>query len=275
MFKKTLAAAAAMTAVLFAGSAYAGKILDKINERGEVVACIKLDYRPFGFRAPDGGMIGFEHDLMEDVRARLSKKLGKEIKLNKIPVIAANRVQFLEQGKCDVLIATMTDNEARRKIIHIVQPNYYSSGITVMARKSTPIKTWDDIRGKTLCVSQGAFWNKAYQQRYDLNLLAFAGIAEAGQALQDGRCIGNLTDDSLAASRLQDTATWGDFEIKLPVQDDAPWGMATQFGDDDFYGFLVETSTDWHRDGTLVALEKKWELPATDFVRSMNEKYKK
>lgn len=269
-------ASATLAALAFSASmpATAGKILDKINERGQLSACIKLDYRPFGFRAPNGDAIGLEHDLVADLAKRLGQKLNKTISVEKVSVIAANRVQFLQQGKCDVLIATMTDNAERRKVINIVQPDYYSSGITVIARKSTPIKTWDDIRGKKLCVSQGAFWNKEYQRRYDLDLQAFAGIAEAGQALQDGRCIGNLTDDALAASRLLDTATWGDFEIKLPVQDREPWGVATQYGDDDFAGFLSSTVTAWHRDGILIALEKKWELQPTAFLKEMQEKYK-
>ncbi len=108
MMMKTLGTGLVLAATLFTGSAQAGKILDKINDRAEMVACIKVDYRPFGYRSPNGDMIGLEHDLMEDLRARLSSKLGKEIKLEKIPVIAANRIQFLEQGKCDVLVATMT-----------------------------------------------------------------------------------------------------------------------------------------------------------------------
>ncbi|WP_028600875.1 transporter substrate-binding domain-containing protein [Ottowia thiooxydans] len=267
------ASLAALT-VLASTSAMAGKVMDKINERGQLAACIKLDYRPFGYRAPNGDQVGLEHDLVADLAKRLGQKFNKPISVEKISVIAANRVQFVQQGKCDVLIGTMTDNADRRKVINIVQPNYYSSGITVIARKSTPIKTWDDIRGKKLCVSQGAFWNKEYQRRYDLDLQAFAGIAEAGQALQDGRCIGNLTDDALAASRLLDTAMWGDFEIKLPVQDREPWGVATQYGDDEFAGFLSSTITAWHREGILMALEKKWELQPTAFVKEMQEKYK-
>lgn len=267
-------AAVALAATMQAAPAEAGKTLDKIKERGEIAACIKLDYRPFGFRDPDGNMLGLEHDLIEDVRVRLSKEFGKELKVEKIPVIAANRVQFLEQGKCDILIATMTDNADRRKLIHIVEPNYYSSGITVMARKATPIKKWDDIRGLTICVSQGAFWNKEYERRYNLKLLAFAGIAESGQALRDGRCVGNLTDDTLAASRLLDKETWSDYEIKLPTQDAMPWGMAIQYGDDDFYKFLVDTSIDWHRTGKIIELEKKWELPPSEFIQEMHKKYK-
>lgn len=274
MINRIVATSIAALLGTLAAPAMAGKVLDKITERGQLAACIKLDYRPFGFRASNGDQIGLEHDLVADLAQRLSQKIKKPVTVEKISVIAANRVQFVQQGKCDVLIATMTDNAERRKVINIVQPDYYSSGITVIARKSTPIKTWDDIRGKKLCVSQGAFWNKEYQRRYDLDLQAFAGIAEAGQALQDGRCIGNLTDDALAASRLLDTATWGDFEIKLPVQDREPWGVATQHGDDEFAAFLSETVIAWHRDSTIIKLEKKWELQPTEFLKEMHEKYK-
>ncbi|TWT10874.1 transporter substrate-binding domain-containing protein [Reyranella sp. CPCC 100927] len=257
-----------------AGTAQAGAVLDKIKERGEIVACIKVDYRPFGFRDPSGGMIGLEHDLVDDIQARLSAALGKPIKVQRVPVIAANRVQFLEQGKCDMLMATMTDTPERRRLIRIVEPNYYASGITVMAKKSTPIKKWDDIRGQTLCTSQGAFWNKEYERKYELKLLAFAGIAESEQALRDGRCIGSLTDDSLAASRLTDKEIWGDYEIKLPTQDTKPWGLAVQHGDDDLFKLMTAASIDWHKTGKIVTLEKKWGIEPTDFIKDLHEKYK-
>ena len=42
-------------------------------------------------------------------------------------------MQFLEQGKVDLMIATMTDKPDRRKVVSIVDPNYYSSGTNILA----------------------------------------------------------------------------------------------------------------------------------------------
>jgi len=269
-----LGVAAAMVAgAVSTNPASAGKVFDKIRDTGKLRACIKVDYPPFGFLDASGKKIGLEHDLLADIVRQMEAKFGKKIEVDKIKVIAANRIQFLKVGKCDLLIATMTDKLERQKLINIIKPNYYSSGVNLLAKKSVKIKSWDDIRGQTICTSQGAFWNKEYRKRYDLNLLGFAGIAETEQALRDGRCIAMTSDDSLINSRLQNKERWGDYEMKVETQDDAPWGMAIQHGDNELWDFLSLVVAHWHRDGVIVGLEKKWGMTPTKFVREMNERY--
>src|SRR5262249_3740960 len=70
--------------------------LDKIRQRGVLVVGTKADYKPFGFRDPSGSIVGFEPDLAKDVAERLAVRLELE------PVVSANRMQFLQQGKIDL-----------------------------------------------------------------------------------------------------------------------------------------------------------------------------
>src|SRR5207302_18185 len=77
--------------------------LDKIKQRGVLVLGSKADYKPFGFRDPSGAIVGFEPDLGKDVADRLGVKLEIE------PVVSSNRMQFLQQGRIDLMIATMND----------------------------------------------------------------------------------------------------------------------------------------------------------------------
>ena len=72
-----------------------------------------------------GKIVGFEPDLAADI----AKRLG--VKLELVPVVASNRIQFLQQGKIDLMIATMSDTPERRKIVDIVEPDYYASGTNV------------------------------------------------------------------------------------------------------------------------------------------------
>src|SRR5437870_8908209 len=105
-------------------------VLDDIKKKGVLVVGTKADYRPFGFLDPSGKIIGFEADLAGDV----AKRLG--VKLELLPVVASNRIQFLQQGKIDLMIATMSDTPERRKIVDIVDPVYYGSGTNIMTAKS-------------------------------------------------------------------------------------------------------------------------------------------
>src|SRR2546421_4455217 len=101
MHKLLLTAASAAIGLALSLAPAAGQTLDKIKQRGVLVVGSKADYKPFGFRDPAGNIVGFEPDLARDVAERLSARLELE------PVVSSNRMQFLQQGKIDLMIATM------------------------------------------------------------------------------------------------------------------------------------------------------------------------
>src|SRR3546814_7997489 len=96
---------------------------------------------------------------------------------------------FLQQGKIDLLIATMSDTEERRKVVMAVDPNYYSSGTNILASKKYGFKKWEDLKGKPVCGIQGAFYNRKTQQEFGAKIVAFKGTAEVYNALKAGRCV--------------------------------------------------------------------------------------
>src|ERR1051326_539242 len=120
---------AAVAALAVAALPAAAQTLDKIKRRGWRWRGSKADYKPFGFRDPGGAIVGFEPELGKDVADRLGVKLEIE------PVVSSNRMQFLQQGKIDLMIATMNDTAERRKIVGIIDPDYYASGVSVFAVK--------------------------------------------------------------------------------------------------------------------------------------------
>src|SRR5258708_19640067 len=125
MIVKILGVAAAAIALTMGGAS--AQTLEKIKERGKLVAGVKADYKPFGFRDPSGKIIGFEPDLAQDVADALGVKLELE------PVVSSNRMQFLQQGKIDLMIATMNDKPDRRQALGIIKPSYSASTSPLMA----------------------------------------------------------------------------------------------------------------------------------------------
>jgi polar amino acid transport system substrate-binding protein len=190
----------------------------KVLERGKLVVGVKADYKPWGFRDSDGNIVGMEADMAQDV----ADALGVELEL--VPVQSSNRMQFLEQGKIDLMIATMSDRSDRRKIVGIVEPNYYTSGTNLLAKKGV-VKEWTDLKDKPVCGKQGAFYNKIVAKRYGAKVVAFVNNAEAKQALRDGKCVGWVYDDSSIGSDLA-SGEWDGFEMPLNSEDDNPWGLA-------------------------------------------------
>ena len=183
----------AVFATVVAAPASAQNALEDIKKRGTLIVGVKADYKPYGFRDPSGAIVGIEPDLAADV----AKRLG--VKLELVPVVSSNRMQFLEQGKIDLMIATMNDKPDRRKVVYIVEPSYYSSGVNILTPKAAKLKEWANLKGKKVCMIQGAWYNKQIQQDYGAEIVAFKGTAEVYSALKGNDCVGFANDDTLVS----------------------------------------------------------------------------
>lgn len=245
--------------------------LDEIKERGVLKVGVKADYRPFGFLDSNGKVVGLEPDLAKDVASRL----GVDLEL--VQVQTANRMEFLQQGRIDLIIATMSINDQRRRAVGVIEPFYYAGGTAVLLKKDANIKAWDDLKGKKICGTQGAYYNRNVAQKYGADIVAFPGSTEAQSALLTGSCIGFLQDSTLIAAMLADpSGRWSDFEMPLPVEDLQLWAVAVakEELESPFADFMRDTVIDWHKSGMLIEKEKEWNLIPTDFVQEQHDKFK-
>ena len=275
MLRKLLGAAVA-TAAITGGTALPAMAdtLADIIDRGTIVVGVKADYAPWGMRDADGNVVGMEHDMIADFARRLGESAGTPIEVEKIVVVASNRMQFLEQGQIDMFIATMSNKPDRREVVGIVQPDYYSSGVAVLAHKDSGIDGWASLEGKTICGIQGAWYNKDHGLKNGAEVVAFKGVPEVEQALLDGRCVGWIYDDSAFIPRkVNEPEKWMDYEIATPTVDDVPWGAAVRLEDVDqpLGKALSAAIIDWHKSGLLIELEAKWGIPPTQWLADMRE----
>ena len=91
-------------------------------------------------------------------RNDVAKRLGVQVEL--VPVVAANRMEFLKQGRIDLMIATMAYKPDRAEVVGIPEPFYYAGAASVFAKKSSGLKNWTDLKGKPICAIQGAYYNR-------------------------------------------------------------------------------------------------------------------
>lgn len=241
---------------------------NRIMDRGTLIVGVKADTRPWGFRDSDGNIVGMEADMAQQV----ADTLGVELEL--VAVESSNRMQFLEGGRIDLMIATMSDRADRREIVGVVQPNYYSSGTNVMTPQALEIDEWSDLDGRPVCGKQGAFYNQIVEERYGAEIIAFGSNAEALQALRDQKCIAWVYDDSSIAADLA-SGQYDAFEMPLTSEDNNPWALAVPINERDcvFGRFMSGMQYNWHQSGELIALEEKWGIQATDYLVEQNERF--
>ncbi|ACA14702.1 extracellular solute-binding protein family 3 [Methylobacterium sp. 4-46] len=268
MRQKVRALALAGVALATLSGARAAEGVDAIKQRGKLIVGVKADYRPFGFRDPSGNIIGLEPDLAADI----AKRLGVELEL--VPVVSSNRIEFLQQGKVDLLIATISDKPERRRVVQAIDPQYYSDYVNILLPKKGGITEWGQLKGKPVCATSGAWYNKDVARTYGAEIVAFDGSEKPLFALKQGNCVGYLYDQTFIQGRLGEDEWKADYAMPLKGILEAPWIMAVASGNASLQAVMETATKDWMRTGFIVDEEKKWGIAPTDYARAMHDKYK-
>jgi len=258
---------AVLLAATWAGAA-AADTLAKIKEKGSVSVGVKADSKPWGYLDSNGKVIGMEVDLAQEIATRLG------VKLEPVVVQSSNRIQFLEQGRVDLLIATMYDTPERRRVIDMIQPHYYSAATNILAPKKAGLKSWKDLEGKQVCGQQGSVYNKWIEKTYNAKAMSLPTIEEAYAALRAGNCVGFVYNDLLLSMAASEPG-WADYEVPLESEDRQYHSIGVRKGEaeSEFGKLLSQIVTDWHRSGKLIELNKKWGVTPNPYLQEANKKY--
>jgi polar amino acid transport system substrate-binding protein len=239
--------------------------LELIRHRGAVIVGVKADYPPFGMVDSAGRLVGIEADLAAD----LARRLGVRLRL--VAVTSGNRLQKLEEGSVDLIIATLGDTVQRRAIAALLEPGYFSSGANIMLRPSPrPITEWQELQGQKVCATLGALFNPVIGQRYLLDLQVFKDNRDAKLAVRDGRGVGWLYDDIAILNELK-SAEWRGYSMPLDSVVTTPWALALAKREKGgaLARIVAETVADWHRTGFLIETMARWEMPVSAYLETM------
>lgn len=251
--------------LLFASVANADDLAD-VKSKGVLVVGTKVDYPPYGFRNEAGEIVGFEPDLAADVAERLG------VRLELVPVVTANRMQFLRANRIDLMIATMGVNPQRERVVDIVKPLYYAGEQTVLAPKSSDLSSWSDVSGRMICGVRAASYNTDVREKGG-RIVPFKDAQDALDGLKAGQCEAFVYDTTWFANVLA-SPEFADYTTPLPAIRPEPWGIAVDKGETNFRNFMSDVIKDWHGSGKLIELEQKWRTPRSEFLREMHEQYK-
>lgn len=263
--------AAATAAALLAGPAHADATLDKIKQRGKVSIGVLVGGGPFGSIDPaTQQLVGWNPELARAV----AKGLGVEADL--VQVQTATRVQFLQAGKVDLLIASMELNPDRAEILGYAPTPFYRVGGTAAVRKDSGITKWEDLRGKTVCVSQGSSYAKPLANDYGATVQGFKSSSDSLLALKGGNCVAAVHDSTLIHPLLRTNAEWSQYTAPISTELlPAPSVVWTRKGEADTIAAVDKVVQDWHRTGWLIATEKRSGIePANPLLPELQAKFK-
>ncbi|MEC5319201.1 transporter substrate-binding domain-containing protein [Brenneria populi subsp. brevivirga] len=263
LFLRSILVGALLT--LVSSMSLADATLDKIKTRGKLVVGVDGPEPPFGLLDRATGKIGgFQTDLAQDIAQRLGAKL--EV----VPVTASTRVQFLQSGKVDLLIANIQWTKERSEALSYAPTPYNLVGGAALVRKESPVRRWEDLKGKVACVSQGSNFTRPLQEHGAI-VKGFRGIPESLLALKGGTCDASVHISPAMHQVLtgESVSQWQDYRIGTPDQlIPSPTVIWTRRGEADTRKFVDEVIHDWHRSGSLLQLGRRYGVPDEYFLEA-------
>ncbi|WP_119964997.1 amino acid ABC transporter substrate-binding protein [Simplicispira lacusdiani] len=240
---KASAALLAMAAGLLSMPAHAGKTLDGVRARGQVVCGVHTGLA--GFSAPDasGRWMGLDVDVCRAIAAAV---LGDAGKVKYVPLTAQQRFTALQSGEVDVLSRNTTFTLARDASmgLRITAVTYYDGqGFIVPVRSG--IRSARQLKNQKVCVQSGTTSERnlndfSRARGLDIQLVLFEKEDAATSAYFAGRCSAYSTDASgLASIRSRQAAKPADHAILPDLISKEPLGPLVRRGDDEWHAIVT------------------------------------
>jgi polar amino acid transport system substrate-binding protein len=197
-----------------------GSTMDKIRQRGRLIAGIDQNNYLFGFRNPVTGRLeGFDIDLVREVAKAI---FGDPERVQYVVVTQAQRLTAVN-GQVDLVANSMTITCGRRELVEF-STNYLDSGQRVLVPETSPVKGIGDLGGKRVCAAANTTSIQAIIDAPS-NPVAVSAVdwTDCLVLLQQGQVDAiSTTDNVLAGLAAQDPTT----KIVGPRFSDEPHGLA-------------------------------------------------
>jgi putative glutamine transport system substrate-binding protein len=232
-----------------------GPTIQKIQNRGLLFVGAKHDVPKFGFQDEKTEQVdGFEIDLIRHIAKAI---LGDETRFETVHVTPKTRMELLNQGAVDLVVATFTITEERKKQVDFSRP-YYTDGLALLGPNNGPIKGLADLQGKKVGALRGAtagtrLAELAKSKGITIEIVEFDTYPGAKAALQARQVEAVVGDGAILAGY-----TDKDYALLPERYSQEPYGIATRKGADDLRQLVDKLLEEMEQSGELRKLQEKW-----------------
>ena len=248
-----------LMALLSAGTlasapAFAGKTIDAMKQRGQMICGVNAGLAGFSIADSQGNWTGLDVDICKAVAASV---MGDATKVKWTPLSAQQRFTALQSGEIDILSRNTTWTLTRDGSLglHFAGITYYDGqGFMVPLKREDPktkkkvnapkITSAKQLKGATVCVQSGTTTEKNltdFSKANNLNIkpVVFETQEATNKAYFAGRCQAYTTDASGLASVRNKEASNPDDHLILPeLISKEPLGPSVRRGDDEFFAIV-------------------------------------
>lgn len=167
------------------------RTVDEIKESGTINIGVFSDKSPFGYVDENGEYQGYDVYLGN----RIGEDLG--VKINYVSTEAANRIEYLQTGKVDIILANFTVTEERAQEVDFALP-YMNVALGVISPDSAVITSLDDIGADDeVIVISGTTAETYLEKNYpNIKLQKYDAYAQAKTAFENGNGVAWANDNT-------------------------------------------------------------------------------
>ncbi|MPM06594.1 ABC transporter glutamine-binding protein GlnH [bioreactor metagenome] len=167
------------------------RTLDEIKESGTINIGVFSDKNPFGYVDENGEYQGYDVYFAN----RIGEDLG--VKVNFVSTEAANRIEYLQTGKVDLILANFTVTKERAEEVDFALP-YMNVALGVISPNSNIITSLDNWNANDqMIVISGTTAETYLTENYpNIPLQKYDSYASAKNALENGNGIAWANDNT-------------------------------------------------------------------------------
>jgi glutamate/aspartate transport system substrate-binding protein len=240
-----------------------GPTTQKIKDTGTITIGNRDSSVPFSYLDDNQKPIGFSLALCDLVAARLKSKLGlPDLKIVYQAVNSSNRIPLVKNGTVDIECGSTANTIPRQQEV-AYSVIFYAPQFKWIALKSSDLKTTDDLKGKTVAVTQGTntaqFVAKLNADKgLEMKILQGKDHAESFLLVDTGRASAFMEDDILLAGLKANAASPDKFAFLSDAFPSDPYGVMMSKGDPEFKQLVDGALTEAMKSGEYDKLYTKW-----------------
>lgn len=167
------------------------RTVDEIKASGTINIGVFSDKSPFGYVDENGQYQGYDVYFAN----RIGQDLG--VKINYVSTEAANRIEYLQTGKVDIILANFTVTPERAREVDFASP-YMNVALGVVSPDSAVITSLEDIGPEDqVIVISGTTAETYLGKNYpNIRLQKYDAYAEAKTAFENGNGVAWANDNT-------------------------------------------------------------------------------
>jgi glutamate/aspartate transport system substrate-binding protein len=254
--------ALALSAIALTSNAYADGRLDQIKSSGTMTLGYREASIPFSYLDGNQKPVGYSMDICHGIATAVGKAVGKTLKVNLVAVTSSTRIPLVANGTVDLECGSTTNNLERQKQVSFA-PTTFVTANRFLAKKTSNIKTLNDLKGKTVISTAGTSnieWTTKANQSMGLgmNIIAAKDHPEAFLTVETGRASAFFMDDVLLAGLVATSRKPDDWMIGSEAYTVEPYAMIEPKDDPAFKKVVDDAVVAMIKDGTVAKLYAQW-----------------